>query len=731
MRNRLFPLLLALIIASLAFGTALADVQSINGTAAAPVQGFGGDVTVFIEVEDSIITGLTAQGPNETEVIAGPVLDKFNTQIFPNFVGKNIDTVNFDEIDIPTGATITAQAVVNSAKLGLMELKGSTSVENLQDLRQTYYVKGFSLTDKFGVEVTIKDNRIANIEVVDQGKETPAILQTVIDRMIPRIIEHQSLAVDAISGATLSSNGVRSAVTSAIKDAGGEPANWYRAIPKSNEVVTIEGYDVIVVGLGGSGLAAYLSASEQGVSVFGIEKAGKIGGTSTIISGPMAINPKTKMDIQNSGEKFLEEEDLIQDWLEYTRGDAKEELVRFFVEESGETMDWLIENYDFQFGNIRAFFHPKMWAVWAAYQGDINVMYNNALNMALAKNPKNDYMLELTAKNLLVDDANRIIGVEAELYDGTIYRIYGDAVILATGGYVGNPEMQKEFLGGAWRTFALDQNDGAGIQMGRSVGGALYNINMPPMQHVAGNAVLLGEDSGLTPNDKAVLAAMVLNPDTMVVDTTGKRFLNESGLIAFDSWKAGPYYYTIFSQDQIDRYREKGMDYAQSPMYVGQGGSVTVGQPIPNMEQIMETAVAYGAAFKANTLEELAELLGMENLVEEVALYNSYSTGEAVDPFGKDASYIDPIGETGPYYAVKGAAYIYGTIGGLDVDINMNVLDETGKPIPGLYAVGQDSMGVLFTPQDAYVSYGGAAHGWVLTSGRIAGANAAEYVMSK
>jgi len=145
----------------------------------------------------------------------------------------------------------------------------------------------------------------------------------------------------------------------------------------------------------------------------------------------------------------------------------------------------------------------------------------------------------------------------------------------------------------------------------------------------------------------------------------------------------------------------------------------------------METAVAYGAAFKANTLEELAELLGMENLVEEVALYNSYSTGEAVDPFGKDASYIDPIGETGPYYAVKGAAYIYGTIGGLDVDINMNVLDETGKPIPGLYAVGQDSMGVLFTPQDAYVSYGGAAHGWVLTSGRIAGANAAEYVMSK
>ena len=725
----IFVLVLALVTATVAFAS---EVISINGSAAIPVRGYGDDVTVHVEVKDNIITSLTAYGPGETELIAGPILERFNSQIFPELLGSHIDTVNFDEIDVVTGATITAQAVVNSAKLGLNELRGTTGTdETLADLKKVYYVNGFSYTQKFGVEVTIKDNAITAIEVVDLGGETPGIIQTVIDRMIPRIIEHQSLSVDAISGATSSSNGVRTAVQNAIIDAGGDPANWFRPIAKSNEVVTLEGYDVIVVGLGGSGTAAYLSAADQGAAVFGIEKAGKVGGTSATISGPMAINPKTKMDLQNNGEKFLDEEELIQDWLEYTRGDAKEDLVRFMVEESGKTMDWLIEDHGFKFGDIRAFFHPKMWAVWAAYDGDITEMYLDALEVALTRNEKNDYMLELTANRLLTDSNGQIIGVEAEYYDGTTYQIYGDAVILATGGYVGNAEMQREYLGGAWRSFALDQNDGAGLQMGQAVGGSLFNIHMPPMQHVASSAVLLGDDSGLTADDKAVLAAMVLNPDTMVVDTTGKRFLNESGVIAFDSWQAGPFYYTIFSQDQIEQYKEQGLSFAETPRYVHQGGKVTVGEPITNIETIMDVAVANGAAFKADTLEGLAELMGMENLVSEVELYNSYKLGETVDPFGKSADLIDPIGSTGPYYAVKGAAYIYGTIGGLDINIDMNVLDVNGNPIPGLYAVGQDSMGVLFSPQVAYVSYGGAAHGWVLTSGRIAGSNAAEFALKK
>lgn len=114
----------------------------------------------------------------------------------------------------------------------------------------------------------------------------------------------------------------------------------------------------------------------------------------------------------------------------------------------------------------------------------------------------------------------------------------------------------------------------------------------------------------------------------------------------------------------------------------------------------------------------------MPELVNSVSEYNTYATVAATDPFGKDASLIHSL-ETGPYTAVLGAGYYYGTCGGLDIDEQLNVLHTDGTKIENLYAVGQDSMGVLFTNKDAYVMYGGAAQGWMLTSGRLAGANAA------
>ncbi|MCR3922145.1 MAG: FAD-binding protein [Firmicutes bacterium] len=604
---------------------------------------------------------------------------------------------------------------------------GNAVAEELQDLEEVYEVLGFSYSDKFSVKVTIAENEIKEIEVVDIGKESPYILASAVDKLIPRIIEHQSLDVDSISGATLSSAGIKAAVINAITDAGGNPSNWYSDIEKSDETVVLEGYDVIVVGLGGAGTAAYISAAENGAAVFGIEKAGKIGGTSTNITGPMAINSVIKMNEQNEGKKFLEEEDLIEDWLEYTLGDAKEELVRFMVNESGATMDWLIENYGFEFSPIRAFFHPKGWEVWAGYDGSIDEMYNAAIEQAKAFNEKNDFMLELTATDLLTDAEGNVTGVKAAYYDGTTYEVHGKSVILATGGFAGNPELLGAYLGGTeWRTYAMNQNDGAGILMALDVGADVYNIDMPPMQHVASNAVVIRDDA-LTADDKAVLESLVMSPDTIIVGPDGERFLNEGGNIAFDSWQAGPIYYNIFSNDQIQQYKSEGLAYVMKPRYVNQGGTVEVGEPVENIEQILAVAVERGAVYTADTLEALAEQLEMSKLVEEIEKYNSYADGTEEDPFGKAAEFLVPIGAEGPFYAIKGAAYIYGTCAGLDININMNVLDTKGNAIPGLYAVGQDSMGVLFSAQVPYVTYGGAAHGWVLLSGREAGANAAQF----
>lgn len=701
--------------------TSTPAAETTTYTAAA--KGYGGDVTVKLTVTGSTVDALTAEGPNETENIGGAAIVTFN-EGFAALAGKDLSGLTAD-VDAVSGATSTSTAVKTALRDVLNQANGveDSGKAPVSDSTATYQAIGNSVTTPVSVEVALKDNAIASITVGENG-ETASILQTVIDNLIPRILDSQSLAVDSITGATVSSNAVKSAVAQAIDQSGGDSSQWYTAVEKKTDTVTLEGYDVIVVGLGGSGMTSYVSAAENGATVFGLDSAAKIGGTSTNVSGPMAINPQGKMDAQNGGAKFLEEEDLIADWLEYCRGDAKEDLVREFVNESGETMDWLINDYGFEFAEIKAFFHPKMWPVWATYTGDKTTMFTSAVDKAKAMNEKNDYLLELTATDLLTD-GDKIVGVKATYHDGTTYEIYGDSVILATGGFLGNTEMTEEYLGGSFNAEAMLQNKGAGVQMALALGAGTYNIDMPAMVHIAQTKTIIKSDD-LTPDQKAVLSALVLTPESMIVGTDGSRFMSETGNIAFDNWKGGDTYYAIYSQAQMDSFKESGMLSPAAPMFLSQGGKVEANTPIADLDTILSVGEQYNIVTKADTLEELATKLGVDvtNLTTAAAEYTSAANGEVEDSFGKDASFMSSLAE-GSYYAVAGAGYYYGTCGGLDINADMQVLKADGTAFENLYAVGQDSMGVLFSNQVPYVTYGGAAQGWVITSGRLAGANAA------
>ena len=127
-------------------------------------------------------------------------------------------------------------------------------------------------------------------------------------------------------------------------------------------------------------------------------------------------------------------------------------------------------------------------------------------------------------------------------------------------------------------------------------------------------------------------------------------------------------------------------------------------------------------AYKADTLAELAEMIGVpaENLEETVKTYNEYCANGVDEEFGKDPQYLVAV-EEGPYYCFVGAPWCYATCGGLDVNESLNVLDVNGNEIKGLYACGEDSLGTLMTNEKAYVTYGGAAQGWAITSGYYVG----------
>ncbi len=124
----------------------------------------------------------------------------------------------------------------------------------------------------------------------------------------------------------------------------------------------------------------------------------------------------------------------------------------------------------------------------------------------------------------------------------------------------------------------------------------------------------------------------------------------------------------------------------------------TNGDPVANLDDIMAMGEKFNDVYEADSIADLGKQLGITINLDSI--------------HGRS---------DGKFYAIKGAAYVYSTCGGLDIDTNMNVLKEDGTPIDNLYAVGNNSLGTLNESNKAYVTYGGCAQGWALTSGRLVG----------
>ena len=699
---------------------------------------------------------------------------------------------------------------------------GRTSVK---DGRWTATGIGMSVHTPIEVTTTFVNNSIVDISI-GPNSETPPILDTVKNLMIPRIIGSQSTGVDSIAGATLSSLGVKEAVEAAIELAGGKASQWRVAPPKSNKTVVLSGYDVIVVGLGGGGTMAYLRATENtNLKVFGIEAAGKIGGTSAQAGGPMAVNSTHIKTLYGLSADYVDRDALLQQWyadmraevpvaertgLERTdfvapnnsttyplpaigsdgvmapyQGGPKWEIIKKFVDESGQTITWLgsatpaTNNYRFNFERPSGLAYPmftpvtnygrSVWIPGTGYQNDnfdmgpmgaefYNVhkaaMFTNAVEKAKARNKDNDYMLELRAMKLSKN--GNIYTVEANYRNGTAtYLISGKAVVLGTGGFIGNRDMKMQYFGGNLREDAVLTSRGDGITMAmRDMNAAPYNIDMPGTVHESN---ILNIDrapvAGDPGNWKPTLTSLMLKADSIIVgmnkantetfsysvqpDLRGKRFANEGAAaismesVAFMNWKVGGFFAAVFDNDEINRMKTAGARATASPLFHGQGTPIAANAAIADMDKILAMGEQQGNVVKAANLAELESKLGIPagNLVAELTKYNGYVTATVDSDYGKASNRLFAIDlncEAG-YTAILGAGYFYGTTAGLDIDENIRVLDNNKQVIPGLYAVGQDSAGVLFNAMKAYVGYGAAAQGWALTSGRLAGEYAAAY----
>ena len=700
--KKTLAMLLALVMLLSLMGTAAFADGYTPGTYTGEAEGMHSTVTVTLTVDENGITDVQLDTSGETETIGAAHDEEFIAQIKEQ--GADIDGV--------TGASVTSGAIRLAVEKALNAASGAEqSGEKTPVADGTYTAKtpSFGVMKEMELAVTFENNAITKIETLCAGSATQAdedeyspIYATVENFLFPRIIESQSLAVDSISGATVSSNAAKTIIAKVIDENGGKSGEWYTDIAKSDAVVELKDYDVIVVGLGASGMASYISAAENGATVFSMETAAKVGGNGTNTAGPLGVNPPHQVE-NNNGEPFVDPDELFDAWMEYTDGDAKEDIVRLFIDESGETFSWLMDNWDFQFlPNMFAFYDFHGWPLWTMYM-DKDTAYNNALVKAKAMNEKNDYLTELTATSLLTDEEGKVIGVQAKYYDGTIYNVYGDSVILASGGYIGNAEMTQKYTGAVWHTKGMTQCDGFGIREALKLGGALYNEDVAVEDHIAALDTIIRSDD-YSNDDKSILSSLVQDLNYQVIDAKGESFDgNYNGLgISFNAWEAGANYYVLINEEEYNSIKENGLIEFIYPMFFGQGGSYEAGTPVSNLDDIMAMGEKFNDVIIADSLEDLEAKLGIDIQLDDVH------------------------GQTeGKIWCIKGAAYVYSTCGGLDVDTNINLLKEDGTPVENVYVVGNDSLGTLNESNKAYVTYGGCAQGWALTSGRLAGANAA------
>jgi len=718
----------------------------------ATVKGFGGDVTVTITVKDGAIVAVSAVGDSETAGVGSRAIEQLPAAILE---------AGAYEVDSVSGASYSSAAVKQAAKEA-MQLAGLISAEKaaltMKAGNYTAKKNGFALCEPITVTTVLSEDEIIDIKVDTVNlSDTPPMVNAVVRTLVPRILEEQSVKVDALTGATMTSNAVLAAVEDCILQAiaakEGDPAGveyFYTAPVKDGSEVEMA-TQVLVVGMGGSGLTAAMSATEQGLQVVAIDKAARYGGTTGLTSECMAVNPPRIQEEYNNGEDWVDTDAMKAAWLEYTEGDAKEALVDKMIYGSGEAIDWLHyeHGYDFDYVPKTGFTAADVYAVkyqfLPNYVGANKAFIEHYIDGIVSDFTAagGSYMLETEAYELITENG-KVIGVKAEnLVDGTQYTIYADAVVLATGGFAGNAEMEEQYLSeeyfelkGEWKCYGNLTNDGKMIQAAIDIGAGTYNIGMAPMVHNAGTPSFLagypthvvegqvGARTGrpLVWSEGDLPLDMAIAANSLSVNKHGERFTTETQVAMLNSWIAGPRFYSIWSSTQIDGLRDSGFKFTPSgpaTIYLGYQGAIPENTPIANAYEILDDAIAQGIAYKADTLEELAEILGMDPavLTGTVANYNAACEAGVDEEFGKPAEYLDAIGE-GPYYAIVGAPYCYTTCGALDINEQFQVLAADGvTPIEGLFSVGTDSMGVLYSEKKAYVTFGGAANGWALTSG--------------
>ncbi len=581
------------------------------------------------------------------------------------------------------------------------------------------------------VTLTLENNVITGCEA--EGKnETEGIGDKAITQVTADIVNNNSVEVDGVAGATITSDAVKKAAAAALTAAGLNPAN-YAGTAGEAEPAGDSSYDtdIVIVGAGGACMTAAITAADEGKNVIVLESQAMVGGNSVRATGGLnAAETKAQQEnefdesagvekvLASAAKNFSDNETITalaatvqEQWDAYQanpegyfdsvelmeldtlvggKGLNDVELVKTLCGNSASAIDWL-SSIGIDMPSVSSFGGAAVKRIHRPLGEDGKVVsVGSYMIPKLEENMTSrgvKLLTQTTATRILTDDNGAVVGIEATDKNGSTVTINAKAVVLATGGFGANLDMVVEYksdLKGFMTTNAPGLL-GQGIEMATAVGASTVDMDQiqihPTVQ--ADTAALITE--GLR-GDGAIL-----------VNAEGKRFIDEVG-----------------TRDVV------------SAAEIAQPGSYSwliVDQKMADSSSVIQGYINKGYTMTGNTYEELAKAIEVDPtaLTETMESWNGYVAAGSDPDFGR-TSFANAL-DTAPYYAIKVTAGVHHTMGGVAINTDAAVLNEKGEAIPGLFAAGEVTGGVHGANR-----LGGNAVSDFTVFGRIAGLSAAEFV---
>mgnify|MGYP000622764758 FL=1 len=588
--------------------------------------------------------------------------------------------------------------------------------------------KGFG--GDVSVTLTLTDGAITGCTA--EGKdETQGVGSEAIAKMPGEIAESGSIAVDGVSGATVTSTAIKEAAAAALTAAGLNPDDYKTAVENNAtaEDSTVDA-DVVVVGAGGAGMTAAITAAAEGKNVVILESQSMVGGNSVRATGGMNAGKTVYQDenefgesagvektLKTAAEKYADNETITalaktvsEQWAAYQanptgyfdsvelmeldtmiggKGINDPELVETLCANSADAIDWLDE-HGITLHNVSSFGGASVKRIHRPVNAEgKTVSVGSYMIPLLQENCEKagvKMMLDTTATEILTDANGAAVGVKATGASGETVTVNAKAVVLASGGFGANLDMVVKYkpeLKGFMTTNAPGIQ-GQGIEMAQAIGAATVDMDQIQIHPTveANTAALITE--GLR-GDGAVL-----------INAEGKRFIDEVG-----------------TRDVVS-----AAEIAQTGSY----SWLVVDQAMVDASSVIQGYIKKGYTVTGETYEELGKAMGVDEaaFAETMKTWNGYVEAKNDPDFGR-TSFANPL-DTAPYYAIKVTAGVHHTMGGLTINTNTEVLKEDGTVIPGLFAAGEVTGGVHGANR-----LGGNAVADFTVFGRIAGKAASDY----